>query len=129
MNFWSDELKNDIVDARRKLRKLRKELEGKSIDEKAKIVGKSAADFIADTWDDAESILFDITTKLYEGFYEIKEDLADDAQELGDELSELREKLKEIRSEISGEEDEEKARDDLADAEEKMNNIVERMKK
>ena len=129
MNFWSEELKEDIIDARRKVKKAREDLSDKDLDEKAAAVGKSAVEFVKDTWDDAEQILFDITTKLYDEAYDLKEDLKEDAKEIGEEISELRDKLREIRRDVTGGHIEDKLKEAFAEADEKLEKIEERMKK
>jgi hypothetical protein len=129
MNFWSEELKEDIIDARKKVKKLRKEIADKDIDEKAAAVGKSAIEFVKDTWDDVENILFDITTKIYEEAYDLKEDLRDEARELGEELSETREKIREIRRDVTGGRIEDNTKEAIAKEDDKLDRIAKKMKK
>jgi hypothetical protein len=127
MGDWSEELKEDIVEVREKVKKTRIDLT-EGVEEKAKAAGKSVADFSKESYTKLETSMDKVTDKLSSGAYKFSEKTKHEVGELAVDLKKLKEKVREERRNVTGGTIEDKTKETLNNTELKLKNWINKMK-
>ena len=126
---WLEELKNDIIEARLKVKEARLNLTKGVIEKKAKAAGKSADDYFKEKFDKLETKLGDISKKISSRLTRFEKRAKVELDELLFEIKKIHLTVRNERREITSGYIEDKTIEALHLAEKKLKKLSKRIEK
>lgn len=128
MAEWSEQLKQDVVNARNKVKEARLNLTGGVVENKAKEAGKSVAEFSKGIYEKLDESLSDISKDLSVGAYKFSDKVKHEAEELSRTIEKIHQDVRNERREITGGYIEDKTKETLKSVEEKLEKLIDKLK-
>ena len=128
MTDLSEQLKDDLIDARNKVKETRTNLTGRVIEKRAAQAGMSIMEFSQDKFNGIESSLSRLSDKLSAGTYDFGDENKLKMGDFGTEIKRIQLEMRNYRTEISGGHIEDKTIKALHSAEKKLTVLVKKLK-
>jgi gas vesicle protein len=128
MSDWLDKLKNDIIDARNKIKELRVSITGGVFEEGAIEAGKHILEISKDTYDRLDAKLSKISNDISTGESDLGDKVKHGASELSHGIKKIHEDIREWRRGLAGGYFEDKTVELLKLTEIRMDELINQLK-
>ena len=128
MSDWSDKLKNDIIDARNKVKELRLSITGGVFEEGASEAGKHIIEISKDVYDKLDGKLLKISKDISSGEHDLSEKVKHGVAELSDGIKKIHQDVRDWRRGLIGGYFEDKTVELLKMTEIKLDELINQLK-
>jgi len=102
MTDWPDNLKEDILEVRTKIKKAREDITGNILEKRAREMGRSSEELCKEMLMEVDSYLDTLSMNLSSGYYKIESDLEIRAKMTKERMKKIREMVREHRRTVTG---------------------------